>query len=146
VILLKSPEEFALMHRASMIVAEILEELAAAVKPGITTEELDRLAEELTYGKGARPAFKGYKPHDVVYPKTLCVSVNEEIVHGIPSGRRLRPGDIVGLDFAWFTRTFMVTRRAPCRWAKYRMARSVCCASRARRSTRESSRRRSATE
>src|SRR5712691_12898202 len=87
------------MHRASMIVAEILEELAAAVKPGITTEELDRLAEELTYGKGARPAFKGYKPHDVVYPKTLCVSVNEEIVHGIPSGRRLRPGDIVGLDF-----------------------------------------------
>ena len=84
VILLKSPEEIALMHKASMIVAEILEELAAAVKPGITTEELDRLAEELTYRKGARPAFKGYKPHDVVYPKTLCVSVNDEIVHGIP--------------------------------------------------------------
>ena len=88
-ILLKNPEEIALMHKASMIVAEILEELAAAVKPGITTEDLDRLAEELTYRKGARPAFKGYKPHDVVYPKTLCVSVNDEIVHGIPSGRRL---------------------------------------------------------
>ena len=83
-ILLKSPEEIALMHKASMIVAEILEELAAAVNPGITTEELDRLAEELTYRKGARPAFKGYKPHDVVYPKTLCVSINDEIVHGIP--------------------------------------------------------------
>ena len=69
-----------------MIVAEILEELAAAVRPGITTEELDRLAEELTQRKGARPAFKGYKPHDVAYPKTLCVSVNDEIVHGIPSG------------------------------------------------------------
>lgn len=96
---LKNSEEIALMHRASMIVAEILEELAAAVKPGITTDELDRLAEELTYRKGARPAFKGYKPHNVVYPKTLCVSINEEIVHGIPSGRRLRPGDIVGLDF-----------------------------------------------
>src|SRR5882757_11259338 len=87
------------MHKASMIVAEILEELAAAVQPGITTEDLDRLAEELTYRKGARPAFKGYKPHDVVYPKTLCVSVNDEIVHGIPSGRRLKSGDIVGLDF-----------------------------------------------
>ena len=98
-ILLKNPEEIALMHKASMIVAEILEELAAAVKPGITTEDLDRLAEELTYRKGARPAFKGYKPHDVVYPKTLCVSVNDEIVHGIPSGRRLNAGDIVGLDF-----------------------------------------------
>jgi len=99
VIHIKSPEEIALMRRASMIVAEILDELAAAVKTGITTDELDRLAEELTYRKGARPAFKGYKPHNVVYPKTLCVSVNEEIVHGIPSGRRLKPGDIVGLDF-----------------------------------------------
>lgn len=98
-ILLKSPEEIALIRKASMIVAEILEELAAAVRPGITTDELDRLAEELTCRKGARPAFKGYKPHDVAYPKTLCVSINDEIVHGIPSGRRLKPGDIVGLDF-----------------------------------------------
>lgn len=98
-IVLKSPEELALMRKASVIVAEILEELATAVKAGVTTDELDRLAEELTYAKGARPAFKGYKPHDVVYPKTLCVSVNDEIVHGIPSGRRLRVGDIVGLDF-----------------------------------------------
>jgi methionyl aminopeptidase len=99
VILLKSPEEIALIRKASMIVAEILEELAAAVKPGVTTEELDRMAGELTRRKGARPAFKGYKPHDVPYPKTLCVSVNDEIVHGIPSRRRLKEGDIVGLDF-----------------------------------------------
>lgn len=98
-ILLKSPEEIALIRKASMIVAEILEELAAAVRPGITTDELDRMAEDLTRRKGARPAFKGYRPHDVAYPKTLCVSVNEEIVHGIPSARRLKPGDIVGLDF-----------------------------------------------
>jgi methionyl aminopeptidase len=98
-ILLKSPAEIALIHKASIIVAEILEELAANVKPGITTDELDRMAEDLTYRKGARPAFKGYKPHDVAYPKTLCVSVNDEIVHGIPSGRRLKPSDIVGLDF-----------------------------------------------
>jgi methionyl aminopeptidase len=99
VILLKSPEEIALMRKASLIVAEILEELVAAVKPGITTNDLDQLAEDLTLRKDARPAFKGYKPHDVPYPKTLCVSVNDEIVHGIPSGRRLKPGDIVGLDF-----------------------------------------------
>ncbi len=98
-VLLKSPEEIAIMREACRIVAEILEELARAVRPGITTDELDRMAEELTYRKGARPAFKGYKPGDVVYPKTLCVSVNEEIVHGIPSGRRLKAGDIVGLDF-----------------------------------------------
>lgn len=98
-ILLKTAEEIAVMRKASMIVAEILEELAAAVQPGITTGDLDRLAEELTYKKGARPAFKGYKPHDVAYPKSLCVSVNDEIVHGIPSGRRLKSGDIVGLDF-----------------------------------------------
>jgi methionyl aminopeptidase len=98
-ILLKSPDEIAIMRRASQIVAEILEELAAAVHPGVTTGDLDRLAEELTLRKGARPAFKGYQPGDVPYPKTLCVSVNEEIVHGIPSGRKLKAGDIVGLDF-----------------------------------------------
>ncbi len=67
--------------------------------PGVTTFELDKLAEELTYKKGAKPAFKGYQPGGVPYPKTLCVSVNEEIVHGIPSSRKLKQGDIVGLDF-----------------------------------------------
>ncbi len=98
-IMLKTPAEIAVMRKANLIVAEILEELVAAVRPGVTTDELDQLAEELTYKKGAKPAFKGYKPGDVVYPKSLCVSVNEEIVHGIPSGRKLRAGDIVGLDF-----------------------------------------------
>jgi len=98
-ILIKSPEEIAVMRQANLIVAEILEQLVAAVRPGITTDELDRMAERLTYEKGAKPAFKGYKPGDVVYPKSLCVSVNEEIVHGIPSNRKLKAGDIVGLDF-----------------------------------------------
>jgi methionyl aminopeptidase len=98
-IVLKTSEEIALMRKANQIVAEVLEALAAAVRPGITTDELDRMAEELTLEHGARPAFKGYAPRGVVYPKSLCVSVNEEIVHGIPSGRRLREGDIVGLDF-----------------------------------------------
>jgi len=87
------------MREANRIVAEILEELCAAVRPGVTTDELDQLAEELTYKKGAKPAFKGYRPRNVAYPKSLCVSVNEEIVHGIPSRRKLKVGDIVGLDF-----------------------------------------------
>jgi len=100
VITLKNAEELALMRTASRIVAEVLVQLAAAAKPGVSTLELDRLAEELTRSKGARPAFKGYKPHTVEYRHSLCVSINDEIVHGIPrAGRKLKSGDIVGLDF-----------------------------------------------
>jgi methionyl aminopeptidase len=100
VITLKSAAEIALMRKASQIVAEILAELAAAAKPGVSTLELDRMAEDLTLKKGARPAFKGYQPHDVMYRHSLCVSINDEIVHGIPkAGRKLKVGDIVGLDF-----------------------------------------------
>jgi methionyl aminopeptidase len=98
-ITIKTKSEIEVMRRSSQIVAEILDVLEAAVRPGLTTEELDRIAEHETLSRGARPAFKGYKPGDVVYPKTLCVSVNEEIVHGIPGKRRLKEGDIVGLDF-----------------------------------------------
>jgi methionyl aminopeptidase len=99
-ITLKRPDEIVLMRRANQIVAEILDELIVAAKPGVTSLELDRLAEELTLKKGARPAFKGYKPHAVEYRHSLCVSINNEIVHGIPSAkRRLKEGDIVGLDF-----------------------------------------------
>jgi len=99
-ITLKNSEEIAVMRQASRIVAEVLAEVAAAARPGVSTLELDRLAEELTLKKGARPAFKGYRPHDVEYRHSLCVSINEEIVHGIPkAGRKLKPGDIVGLDF-----------------------------------------------
>jgi len=88
------------MRRANQIVAETLDELIAAAMPGVTSLDLDRLAEELTLRKGARPAFKGYKPHAVEYRHSLCVSINNEIVHGIPSARRrLKEGDIVGLDF-----------------------------------------------
>ena len=99
-ITLKNAEEMALMRKASRIVAEVLEQLIAAAKPGVTTLELDRLAEELTREKGAVPAFKGYRPHKIEYRHSLCVSINEEIVHGIPkAGRKLKAGDIVGLDF-----------------------------------------------
>ena len=98
--MLKSPDEIAVMRKASRIVAEVLEELVAMAAPGVSTLELDQLAESLTLKKGARPAFKGYKPGDVEYRHSLCVSINQEIVHGIPkAGRRLKAGDIVGLDF-----------------------------------------------
>jgi len=93
-IILKTPEEVALMAKASRVVAEALEVLKKAVKPGITTDELDRLAEAEIRARGAQPAFKGYRN----YPKTLCASVNEQVVHGIPSKRVLKEGDIVGLD------------------------------------------------
>lgn len=98
-IYLKSRAEIETMRRASVIVAEVLEALKGVVKPGMTTLELDELAERLTYEKGARPAFKGYAVAGRVFEHSLCTSVNEEIVHGIPSDRVLQEGDILGMDF-----------------------------------------------
>jgi len=100
VIKLKAPDEIEIMRAASVIVAEVLEELKAMIRPGISTDELDRVAEDLTRKKGAVPAFKGYEVAGRVFPASLCVSINDEVVHGIPSPNRvLRDGDIVGLDF-----------------------------------------------
>ncbi len=96
---LKSREDLERMRRAGQIVAEVLERLQAEVRPGVTTLELDRIAEEITRKRGAVPAFKGYRVGTRVFPASLCVSINEEVVHGIPSGRTLEEGDIVGLDF-----------------------------------------------
>ncbi len=93
-IILKTPDEIAVMAKASRVVAEALLVLKDAVKPGVTTDELDKLAESEIRARGAMPAFKGYRN----YPKTLCASVNEQVVHGIPSRRVLKEGDIVGLD------------------------------------------------
>jgi methionyl aminopeptidase len=96
---LKSKDDVARMRRAGGIVAEALQRLQEEVRPGVTTLELDRIAEEITRKRGAVPAFKGYRVGDRVFPASLCVSINEEVVHGIPSSRALREGDIVGLDF-----------------------------------------------
>jgi methionyl aminopeptidase len=99
-ILLKSRDEVERMRASSGIVAEILAEVRARVRPGVSTAELDALAEELTAKKGARPAFKGYTVGGRAFPASICISINDEVVHGIPSERRvLREGDIVGLDF-----------------------------------------------
>lgn len=96
---LKSAREIEIMRRANTIVAEVLQELKQRVAPGVTTLELDTLAEELTIKKKAMPAFKGYAVAGRVFPRCLCASINEEIVHGIPNHRALREGDIVGLDY-----------------------------------------------
>ena len=96
---IKSAREIEIMRRANIIVAEVLKELKQKVAPGVTTLELDALAEELTLKRKAIPAFKGYVVAGRVFPRSLCVSINEEIVHGIPSTRALKEGDIVGLDF-----------------------------------------------
>lgn len=93
-IILKTPEEIEIMARASRLVAETLQFLKPHVRAGVTTDELDRLAEEFIRSRGGKPAFKGYRS----YPKTLCISVNDQVVHGIPSKRVLKDGDIVGLD------------------------------------------------
>ncbi|MCK6556959.1 type I methionyl aminopeptidase [Candidatus Binatia bacterium] len=99
-IVLKTHEEIAVMRAANVIVADILAELQARAQPGVTTAELDAVAENMTRERGAVPAFKGYEVGGRVFPRTLCISINEEVVHGIPSeNRRLRDGDIVGLDF-----------------------------------------------
>jgi methionyl aminopeptidase len=99
VISLKSPREIDIMRRANVVVAEVLHALKGRVAPGVTTLELDSLAEEITLKKNAIPAFKGYSVAGRIFPRCLCVSINEEIVHGIPSNRPLREGDIVGLDY-----------------------------------------------
>lgn len=93
-IILKSDQEIEKVSAACKIVVGALNELKKNIKIGIATAELDRIAEEYILSKGARPAFKGYRG----YPATLCTSINEEVVHGIPSKRRLAEGDIIGLD------------------------------------------------
>ena len=94
-VILKRPEEIEKIRAGNLIVAEVLRELRSAIKPGITTRELNNLAEDLSHKKNARPAFKGY----MGYPFSLCTSVNEEVVHGLPSDRVLVEGDIISLDF-----------------------------------------------
>jgi methionyl aminopeptidase len=95
-VICKSSVELEKMHQAGLIVWGALEKMKAMVKPGVSTKELDEFAEDYTVEHHARPAFKGYRG----YPGSVCTSINQEVVHGIPSGsRRLRDGDILSMDF-----------------------------------------------
>ena len=94
-IVCRSSAELEQMREAGRLVGEVLSELAAAVAPGVSTADLDELAEKRIRQAGATPAFKGYHG----YPATICASINEEVIHGIPSGRRvLNEGDIISID------------------------------------------------
>ena len=93
-ITLKSDRQIEFMREAGRIVAETLALLAAMVVPGVTTQELDQAAEEFIRSRGAIPAFKGYSG----FPASICASVNDEVVHGIPGERKLLAGDIISID------------------------------------------------
>lgn len=102
-VFIKTPAEIAYMYEANQIVAEVLLSLERIVDSGVSTFDLDQLAEELCNKHKAKPAFKGYRG----FPACLCVSINEEVVHGIPSRKRkLNKGDIVSLDFGVFFKGF----------------------------------------
>ena len=101
-IILKSDREIALMREAGRIVATVLEVLRDCIRPGMRTAELDSIAAAEAAKMGGRPSFKGYRG----FPANLCVSVNDEIVHGIPGRRVIREGDIVSLDFGVIYRGF----------------------------------------
>jgi methionyl aminopeptidase len=94
VIVCKSPAELERMLASSQLVAQVLEAMRPLVVPGATTADIDREAEALVRAAGALPAFKGYRG----YPATVCASINDAVIHGIPSSRKLREGDILSLD------------------------------------------------
>ena len=91
---LKSPAQLADMRHGGRLVAGVLALVAGIAEPGVTTEQLDRAAEDYIAGQGARASFKGYNG----FPASICTSINEEVVHGIPGPRRLRPGDLLKVD------------------------------------------------
>jgi methionyl aminopeptidase len=99
---LKTPQEIELMREGGHILSDVLDALVAASKPGITTEVLDRMASELIEARGGKPSFLNYNK----FPATLCVSINEEIVHGLPSTRVLKDGDVLKLDLGVFYNGF----------------------------------------
>ncbi len=93
-IYIKTDTEVELMRESAEVLRETMRRVGEAVSPGVTTAELDRIAEEYIGSRGASPGFKGYRG----YPATICASVNEQVVHGIPGPRKLKEGDIVGID------------------------------------------------
>lgn len=99
-IVLKAPAEIVLMRESGRIVALVLAELKARVKPGVTLLELDALAESIIMAEGGTASFKNYRPESAPFPfpATICASLNDEIVHGIPTSRKLREGDIIKID------------------------------------------------
>jgi methionyl aminopeptidase len=101
-IIVKSPEEIESMAQACRIVAETLDALRKTVRPGISTKEMERFAEKMVSERGGVMAFKGYRG----YPASICTSVNNQVVHGIPSPRQLKEGDIISVDIGVYKNGF----------------------------------------
>lgn len=99
-VILKSPEEIATMRKAGAVVAQAIQAVREAVRPGVTLKALDELAERTIRRAGATPSFLGYQPHfaSTPFPGTLCLSPNDVIVHGIPDRTKLREGDLISVD------------------------------------------------
>lgn len=97
-VIIKSPEEIKYIRDSCKIAANTLKRVQENVRVGITTLELDKIAEDFIIKQGATPAFKGYGTDDNKFKHSICVSINEEVVHGIPGKRRLREGDIISID------------------------------------------------
>ncbi|MCD8266628.1 MAG: type I methionyl aminopeptidase [Prevotellaceae bacterium] len=98
-IFLKTEEEIELMRAANLLVGETLAEIGKAIKPGVTTQQLDKIAEEYIMDHGATPTFKGFpNPYGGPFPASICASVNDEVIHGIPGERELQDGDIISVD------------------------------------------------
>ena len=101
-IIIKSEEEIDLLRKSSLLVGKTLAEVAKVIAPGVSTAKLDKLAEEYILDNGAKPGFKGYGG----FPATLCISINEEVVHGIPGDRIINDGDIVSIDCGTYMNGF----------------------------------------
>lgn len=98
-IFLKTEDEIELMRTANQLVSKTHAELARSIRPGVTTAQLDKIAEEFIRDHGAQPTFKGFpNPYGAPFPASICASVNDEVVHGIPNDRVLQDGDIVSID------------------------------------------------
>ena len=98
-VIIKAPDQIERMRQAGLILHEVLDRLGEMVAPGITTEELDAEAERITRGRGGRCLFKGVPGRGGPFPGSICASLNEEVVHGIPGDRKIESGDIVSIDF-----------------------------------------------
>ena len=98
-IFLKTDDEIELLRQSNLLVGKTLAEVAKVIRPGATTKELDKVAEEFIRDNGAIPTFKGFpNPYGSPFPASICTSVNEQVVHGVPGDVVLREGDIVSVD------------------------------------------------
>lgn len=109
-IIFKTPQEIAVMREGGRRLAKILQELVLRTKPGVKEKELNKLAERLAIKYGGKPSFLNYKN----YPASLCISVNNEVVHGLPVDKRLEEGDIVGLDFGFWYKDLCTDMAVTC--------------------------------